>query len=58
MLGIAGRELRDVRKSGAQVDMEMEAEIIIRSVAATKLPTLTFDDNARFRCGPTPQACM
>ncbi|KXZ45909.1 DHC7 protein [Gonium pectorale] len=49
VLGIAGRELRDARKQGQQVDAEVEAEIIIRSVAATKLPTLTFDDNSRFK---------
>nr|BBC28429.1 cytoplasmic dynein 1b heavy chain [Yamagishiella unicocca] len=49
VLGIAGRELRDARKAGQTVDAEIEAEIIIRSVAATKLPTLTFDDNSRFK---------
>lgn len=49
VLGIAGRELRDARKAGQNVDAEIEAEIIIRSVAATKLPTLTFDDNSRFK---------
>ncbi|GFR50179.1 hypothetical protein Agub_g12346, partial [Astrephomene gubernaculifera] len=49
VLGIAGRELRDARKSGQSVNAEIEAEIIIRSVAATKLPTLTFDDNSRFK---------
>jgi dynein heavy chain 2 len=49
VLGIAGRELRDARKAGQTVDAEVEAEIIIRSVAATKLPTLTFDDNSRFK---------
>nr|ADI46856.1 DHC1bf [Volvox carteri f. nagariensis] len=49
VLGIAGRELRDARKAGQLVDADVEAEIIIRSVAATKLPTLTFDDNSRFK---------
>ncbi|KAG2486208.1 hypothetical protein HYH03_015170 [Edaphochlamys debaryana] len=49
VLGIAGRELRDAKKAGTNMDVEMEAEIIIRSVAATKLPTLTFDDNSRFK---------
>ncbi|GLI62890.1 cytoplasmic dynein 1b heavy chain [Volvox africanus] len=49
VLGIAGRELRDARKAGQSVDFDVEAEIIIRSVAATKLPTLTFDDNSRFK---------
>nr|ADI46936.1 DHC1bm [Volvox carteri f. nagariensis] len=49
VLGIAGRELRDARKAGQTVDADVEAEIIIRSVAATKLPTLTFDDNSRFK---------
>lgn len=48
-LGIAGRELRTACKAGQVLDASAEAEIIIRSVAATKLPTLTFDDNARFR---------
>nr|BCL66104.1 cytoplasmic dynein 1b heavy chain [Volvox africanus] len=49
VLGIAGRELRDARKAGQSVDADVEAEIIIRAVAATKLPTLTFDDNSRFK---------
>lgn len=28
---------------------QAEMEIIVRAVCATKLPTLTFDDNNRFR---------
>ncbi|MEW5298927.1 MAG: hypothetical protein WDW36_001997 [Sanguina aurantia] len=48
-LGIAGRELRDARRAGTVIDAVVETEIIIRAVAATKLPTLTFEDNGRFR---------
>lgn len=29
--------------------MGAESEIIVRAVCATKLPTLTFEDNRRFR---------
>lgn len=49
-LGIAGRELREARKAGTELDPSSEMSLIVRSVCATKLPTLTFDDNRRFRC--------
>ncbi len=40
-----------VRKAtpGQELDLATEGEIIVRAVCATKLPTLTFDDNNRFR---------
>ena len=37
------------RKSGDSLDSNGEMSLIVRSVCATKLPTLTFDDNRRFR---------
>jgi dynein heavy chain 2, cytosolic len=42
------------RKGGAQaaqqqLDMADEATIVVRAACATKLPTLTFADNGRFR---------
>lgn len=38
------------RKGGsAEISPAQEMEIIIRAVCAIKLPTLTFDDNTRFR---------
>ena len=78
-LGIAGRELREVRgeeeigwgagsmntvslpppppsssssqarKASSELDASSEMSLIVRAVCATKLPTLTFDDNRRFR---------
>lgn len=48
-LGIAGRELRETRKSGIEMDDNSEMSLMIRAVCAVKLPTLTFDDNRRFR---------
>jgi len=51
-LGIAGRELREVRKAAGASNTTLsepeEMEIIVRAVCATKLPTLTFDDNRGF----------
>ncbi len=34
---------------GGELDGGAEAEIIVRAVCATKLPTLTFEDTRRFR---------
>ncbi|KAK3283536.1 hypothetical protein CYMTET_8768 [Cymbomonas tetramitiformis] len=47
VLGIAGRQLSVARAEG-EVPKELEAQIIIRSMRATTLPKMTFDDSSRF----------
>jgi hypothetical protein len=36
-------------QAGQSLDAETETSLIVRAVCATKLPTLTFTDNKRFR---------
>jgi hypothetical protein len=49
--GILGLKHCQARSSAASAALspEVEAETIVRGVCATKLPTLTFEDNSRFR---------
>ena len=37
------------RKASSELDASYEKSLIVRAMCATKLPTLTFDDNRRFR---------
>lgn len=56
-LGAAGRLLQEARRATQQAEggqnaalaAAQEAEVVVRGVCATKLPTLTIEDNARFR---------